>query len=64
MSKINKITKGISFDKELIEVASELLPNRSEPANEGLLKAVIAKLESLKPSIKDEYMKRIEHLID
>lgn len=64
MSEITKITKGISFDKELIEVADKLVVNRSRSAQEGLLKAVLEKIENLEPKLQQEYRKRLDHLID
>lgn len=64
MSKITKITKGVSFDKELIEVADKVLVNRSRSAQEGLLKAVLEKIEIYEPELQKEYRSRLEHLTD
>ena len=64
MSKITKITKGVSFDKELIEVADKVLVNRSRSAQEGLLRAVLEKIEIYEPELQKEYRSRLEYLTD
>ena len=64
MSEITKITKGISFDKELIEVADKIVVNRSRSAQDGLLKTVLKKIENLEPKLQEEYRSRLEHLTD
>ena len=54
----------MSLDKDLIEIADELIPNRSEAAQNGLLKATLEKINTLNEEAKERYLKRIEHLLD
>lgn len=61
--KINKITKGISFDKELVKVAKELVPNRSEASEKGLLDETLSRINNLKDEKREAYLKRLSHLI-
>ena len=62
MSNTTKITRGISLDKDLVEVADELLPNRSEAAQNGLLEATMSKIDTLNAPLQEAYKKRLEHL--
>ena len=64
MSNITKVTRGISIDKKLLEVADELLPNRSEIAEAGILRDVLKRIEKQSPESRDEYLKRLSHLLD
>ena len=64
MSNITKVTRGISLDKDLIEIADELLPNRSEAAQNGLLEATPKKINTLNEEARKGYLERIKHLLD
>jgi hypothetical protein len=55
---------GITFDPILIEIASELLPNRSKHAEEGVLRAVLNKIETLSNSEQKRHKSRLGHMID
>lgn len=61
-NKVTKVTRGISLDEALVEVADQLLPNRSEAAQSGLLEAVKEKIKTLNPELQKEYEGRIAHL--
>ena len=63
MSNTKKIVKGISIDNQLLEVADEVLRNRSKCAQDGILKAVLSRIEDLTPSLQVKYKRRLKHLI-
>lgn len=62
MNNTTKITRGISLDKDLVQVADELLPNRSEAAQNGLLEATMSKIDTLNAPLQEAYKKRLAHL--
>ena len=63
-TNIRKTTKGVSFDKDLLDISDELLPNRSKAAQNGLLEAVMEKIETLNSDLQAQYKSRIKHLLD
>lgn len=63
-NNITKTTAGIAFDKDLLEVSDELLPNRSKAAQNGVLNAVMEKIETLNSDLQAQYKSRIKHLLD
>ena len=61
---VNTTTRGISFDKELIKLADELIPNRSQAAQNGLLEEIKRRIETLNEKSQTEYRERLSHLLD
>jgi hypothetical protein len=61
-SNLRRKTVGITFDPALIELASEFLPNRSRHAEQGVLRAVLEKIKSLRPAEQKRHLKKIAHM--
>ena len=61
---VNTTTRGISFDKELIKVADELIPNRSQAAQNGLLEEIKRRIETLNEESQKKYRERLGHLLE
>ena len=61
---VNTTTRGISFDKELIKVADELIPNRSQAAQNGLLEEIKRRIETLNEESQKKYRERLSHLLE
>lgn len=59
-----KVNRSITIDEKLLDVVNELIPNRSTHAEQGLLDAVINKLDEMKDEVAEPYRARIAHLTD
>lgn len=64
MSKRTKVTRGMAIDRNLLEVADELIVNKSSCAQDGLLIAVMEALDRLHPDVASVYREKLKHLID
>ena len=58
-----KVNRSITIDEALLEIVTELIPNRSIHAERGLLDAVNAKLDEMKDEAAQPYRDKIANLM-
>lgn len=58
----NKVAVSVSLDRELLAISGEILINRSEPAQVGILAKVRERIKMLNPELQAEYNDRLKHL--